>query len=146
MVGIWLRPLLKDVNLITDGAQRFAAVYREPLRTADGTTELTGLARNIDDMSSRLSGLIRSQKELIAALSHEMRTPLARIRFALAVMGNKDEDGLRQRIDALNDDVQEIDDLIASMLSYARLDHPAASEFDQSDTGRNIGCGGPSRY
>ena len=124
VVGIWLRPLLKDVNLITDGAQRFAADYREPLRTAESTTELTGLASNIDDMSSRLSGLIRSQKELIAALSHEMRTPLARIRFALAVMGNKDEDGLRQRIDALNDDVQEIDDLIASMLSYARLDHP----------------------
>mgnify|MGYP001813787076 CR=1 FL=1 len=124
VVGIWLRPLLRDVNLITDGAQRFAADYREPLRTADSTTELTGLARNIDDMSSRLSGLIRSQKELIAALSHEMRTPLARIRFALAVLGNKDDDGMRQRIDALNDDVQEIDDLIASMLSYARLDHP----------------------
>jgi signal transduction histidine kinase len=124
VVGVWLRPLLKDVNLITDGAQRFAADYREPLSTAESTTELTGLAKNIDDMSSRLSGLIRSQKELIAALSHEMRTPLARIRFALAVMGDKDEDGLRQRIDALNDDVQEIDDLIASMLSYARLDHP----------------------
>lgn len=124
VVGIWLRPLLKDVNLITDGAQRFAADYREPLRTAESTTELKGLARNIDDMSSRLSGLIRSQKELIAALSHEMRTPLARIRFALAVMGNKDEEGMQQRIDALNNDVQEIDDLIASMLSYARLDHP----------------------
>lgn len=124
VVGIWLRPLLRDVNLITDGAQRFAADYREPLSTAESTTELTGLARNIDDMSSRLSGLIRSQKELIAALSHEMRTPLARIRFALAVIGNKDDAGLRQRIDALNDDVQEIDDLIASMLSYARLDHP----------------------
>ena len=124
VVGIWLRPLLKDVNLITDGAQRFAADYREPLTTAESTTELTGLAKNIDDMSSRLSGLIRSQKELIAALSHEMRTPLARIRFALAVMGNKGDDELRRRIDALNNDVQEIDELIASMLSYARLDHP----------------------
>jgi len=124
VVGIWLRPLLRDVHLIADGAQRFAADYREPLTTADTATALTGLAQNLDDMSSRLSGLIRSQKELIAALSHEMRTPLARIRFALAVIGNKDDDKLSQQIDALNNDVQEIDNLIASMLNYARLDHP----------------------
>jgi signal transduction histidine kinase len=124
VVGLWLRPLLKDINLITDGARRFAADYREPLATADDATELTGLAKNLDDMSSRLSGLIRSQKELIAALSHEMRTPLARIRFALAVISNKDDPGLQKQLDALNDDVQEIDQLIASMLNYARLDHP----------------------
>jgi len=124
VVGIWLRPLLRDINLITHGAQRFAADYREPLRTANSTTELTGLARNLDDMSTRLSGLIQSQKELIAALSHEMRTPLARIRFALAIIGNKSGTELKEPLDDVDRDVQEIDDLIASMLNYARLDHP----------------------
>ncbi len=124
VVGIWLRPLLKDINLISHGAQRFAADYREPLATAERVSELGGLARNLDDMSARLSGLIQSQKELIAALSHEMRTPLARIRFALAVMGNKSDEAMQQQLDAVNDDVQEIDELIATMLNYARLDHP----------------------
>ena len=124
VVGLWLRPLLKDINVISDGAQRFAADYREPLSTADQTTELTGLAKNLDEMAARLSGVLRSQKELIAALSHEMRTPLARIRFALAVIGNRDDEELQQKLGAMNDDVQEIDDLIASMLNYARLDHP----------------------
>ena len=124
VVGLWLRPLLKDLNLITGAAQRFAADYREPLSTADDTTQLTSLAMNLDEMSSRLSGLIRSQKELIAALSHEMRTPLARIRFALAVLGNKRDEDLQEQLDELSDDVQEIDRLIATMLNYARLDHP----------------------
>lgn len=124
VVGIWLRPLLKDINVISHGAQRFAADYRQPLATAGKVSELGGLARNLDDMSARLSGLIQSQKELIAALSHEMRTPLARIRFALAVIGNKSDGDLKQQLNALNDDVQEIDGLIASMLNYARLDHP----------------------
>lgn len=124
VVGLWLRPLLKDLNLITSAAQRFAADYREPLSTADDTTQLTSLAKNLDEMSSRLSGLIRNQKELIAALSHEMRTPLARIRFALAVLGNKREEDFQEQLDELSDDVQEIDQLIATMLSYARLDHP----------------------
>ncbi len=124
LVGLWLRPLLTDIDNISGAAQRFAADYREPLATAAETTQLTGLAQNLDDMSGRLSGLIQSQKELIAALSHEMRTPLARIRFALAVMDGKADEDLAARIDALNTDVQEIDDLIAAMLEYARLDHP----------------------
>jgi signal transduction histidine kinase len=124
VVGLWLRPFFRDINLISSGADRFAADYREPLSTAEATTRLTGLASNLDDMSARLSGLIQSQKELIAALSHEMRTPLARIRFALAVMDNDSGEDLAERRQALNQDVQEIDDLISTMLNYARLDHP----------------------
>jgi signal transduction histidine kinase len=124
VVGLWLRPFFKDINVISSGADRFAADYREPLSTVKATTKLTGLASNLDEMSTRLSGLIQSQKELIAALSHEMRTPLARIRFALAVMDNDGGEDLGERIQALNEDVQEIDELIATMLNYARLDHP----------------------
>lgn len=125
IVGLWLSPLLKDLNLITSAAQRFAADYREPLSTAGETSQLTELATHLDEMSERISGLIQSQKELIAALSHEMRTPLARIRFALAVLANEtDKSKLREQLDELDNDVQEIDRLIATMLSYARLDHP----------------------
>jgi signal transduction histidine kinase len=124
VVGLWLRPLLKDIDVISAGAQRFAADYREPPSTAEKTTQLTTLATNLDDMAARLSGVLRSQKELIAALSHEMRTPLARIRFALAVIANSDDEKLKAKLAAMNDDVQEVDDLIASMLNYARLDHP----------------------
>lgn len=127
VVGLWLQPLLKDINHLSDSAQRFAADYREPTATVDDVRELKGLAGNIDDMSARISALLRSQKELIAALSHEMRTPLARIRFALAVIankGNKGDDDLKAQVEALDADVREIDELIASMLNYARLDHP----------------------
>ena len=124
LVGLWLRPILRDINRMTGAAQRFAADYRTPLHTAEATTELTTLAQNLDDMSLRLSSLIQNQKELIAALSHEMRTPLARIRFALAVIGNDAGDDVRKQLAHINDDVQEIDDLIATMLNYARLDHP----------------------
>ena len=124
VVGLWLRPLLRDINVISKGAQRFAADYRDPPSTAADTTELTPLARNIDDMAAKLSGVLRSQKELIAALSHEMRTPLARIRFALAVIDDKAEEALKEKLRAMNEDVEEIDDLVSSMLNYARLDHP----------------------
>lgn len=124
VVGLWLRPLLSDMRVLTSASQKFAADYREPLETARQVTQLTSLARNLDEMSARLSGLIQSQKELTTALSHEMRTPLARIQFALAVIGNQASDSVQEQLAGIGKDVQQIDGLIASMLDYARLDHP----------------------
>jgi signal transduction histidine kinase len=124
VVGLWLRPLLADLSLLTAASQKFAADYREPLATADQAKQLTSLAGNLDDMSGRLSHLIQSQKELTAALSHEMRTPLARIRFALAVIGNQANEPIQKQLNEINADVTQIDALIASLLEYARLDHP----------------------
>jgi signal transduction histidine kinase len=132
VVALWLRPLLNDIKVISSGAQRFSADYREPISTAGQTSQLTGLAKNLDEMAARLAGVLRSQKELIAALSHEMRTPLARLRFALAVSGDKADESLKAKLEAMNDDVQEIDDLVASMLNYARLDHPDIEMHRQS--------------
>ncbi len=124
LVGLWLRPLLSDLHVLTSAAQKFAGDYREPTHTAAETTQLTSLATNLDDMSARVSQLIQSQKEMTAALSHEMRTPLARVRFAAAVLEGEVDESLRGQLRALNADVQQLDDLISDMLDYARLDHP----------------------
>lgn len=124
VVGLWLRPLLRDLRVLTEASQKFASDYREPLNTASQTTQLTSLARNLDEMSARVSQLIQTQKEMTAALSHEMRTPLARVRFAAAVLEGEVEEHLREQLRAVNADVQQIDDLISGMLDYARLDHP----------------------
>lgn len=124
IVGLWLRPLLRDLSVLTGAAQKFATDYREPLTTAPQTTQLTSLATNLDDMSAKVSQLIQTQKEMTAALSHEIRTPLARVRFAAAVLEGQVEEGLRDQLRAVNADVQQIDDLISDMLDYARLDHP----------------------
>jgi signal transduction histidine kinase len=124
VVGLWLRPLLRDLRVLTEASQKFASDYREPLHTASQTTQLTSLAGNLDDMSAKVSQLIQTQKEMTAALSHEMRTPLARVRFAAAVLEGEVDVHLREQLRAVNADVQQIDDLISDMLDYARLDHP----------------------
>jgi two-component system, OmpR family, sensor kinase ParS len=124
IVGLWLQPILRDLRLLTNASQRFAADYREPLATHRETTQLRNLARNLDDMSVRIGTLIQNQRDLTAALSHEMRTPLARIRFALAVMQGQGDSSLQPQLTALGADVQDIDRLIATLLNYARLDHP----------------------
>jgi two-component system sensor kinase ParS len=124
LVGLWLRPLLRDLRTLTSASQKFATDYREPLHTAAQTTQLRSLASNLDDMSAKVSQLIQTQKEMTAALSHEIRTPLARVRFAAAVLEGQVDEHLREQLRAVNTDVQQIDDLISDMLDYARLDHP----------------------
>ena len=124
IVGLWLRPLLTDLRTLTVASQKFATDYREPLETARNVSQLKSLAANLDDMSGKVSQLIQSQKEMTAALSHEMRTPLARVRFAVAVLEGEVDESLHGQLRAVNADVQQIDDLISDMLDYARLDHP----------------------
>ena len=124
IVGLWLRPLLTDLRVLTDASQKFASDYREPLETAHRITQLRSLARNLDDMSARISQLIQGQKEMTAALSHEMRTPLARVRFAVAVLEGEVDERLHRQLRAVSDDVRQLDELISDMLDYARLDHP----------------------
>jgi two-component system, OmpR family, sensor kinase ParS len=132
IVGLWLRPLLTDLRVLTDASQKFASDYREPLDTAHRITQLRSLARNLDDMSLRISQLIQGQKEMTAALSHEMRTPLARVRFAVAVLEGEVDERVHQQLRAVSDDVRQLDELISDMLDYARLDHPGLRMDGQS--------------
>ncbi|MEL7312712.1 MAG: ATP-binding protein [Pseudomonadota bacterium] len=124
LIGFWIHPLLRDIETISVAAERFSQDYRSPTRTQDKTTELTTLAAQVDAMSLRLSGLIQSQKELIAAMSHEMRTPLTRLRFAIAMRQEQTDSAAYPSISSIQQDLDEIEALTAAMLEFARLDHP----------------------
>lgn len=124
VVALWLWPLIRDVDLLTTAAHDFAADYRTPLATRGKTSTLRDLATSFDAMAARIAGLIQGQKDLTSALSHEVRTPLARIKFAMAVIAEKRP--IAGELESIEQDVREIDRLIGTMLDYARLDHPDA--------------------
>lgn len=126
LVGVWLWPLIRDVDLLSGAARAFAADYRQPMSTRGKATTLKDLAGAFDEMSARIRDLIQGQKDLTNALSHEIRTPLARIKFAIAVVGPQ----APAELQAIGEDVREIDRLIATMLDLARLDYAADSEVD----------------
>ncbi|MGB7216000.1 MAG: ATP-binding protein [Gammaproteobacteria bacterium] len=122
LVGIWLWPLIRDVDLLTRAARAFAADYRTPMSTRRDARTLEELAGSFDEMSARIRALIQAQKDLTSALSHEIRTPLARIKFAMAVIAQKAP--IADELESIDQDVREIDRLIGAMLEFARLDHP----------------------
>src|SRR3984893_14938048 len=63
--------------------------------------ELAALAKDFDSMVNRLDSLIQTQKKLLNSVSHELRSPLARINISLALLRNRfsaDSDDLFQRL------------------------------------------------
>ena len=70
---------------------------------ANRRDELGDLARDFDAMAARLEGLLRSQRELLRNVSHELRSPLARMAVALELARRRapDADGELERIEPL---------------------------------------------
>ncbi|MGI9284702.1 MAG: ATP-binding protein, partial [Pseudomonadales bacterium] len=87
-------------------------------------TTIRPLAESFQSMTQRLRALIEGQQEFTNALSHELRTPLARIKFGLEMLKEDLPASAKNELQNLRQDVQEIDELIGSMLDYARLEHP----------------------
>src|SRR5437870_1723948 len=88
---------------------------------ADLQDEVGQLARSFDEMADRIQAARRAEKELLANVSHELRTPLARMKVALELIEPKD-DAVRNRLASLNEEVDELDRLIADVLTASRLD------------------------
>jgi two-component system OmpR family sensor kinase len=90
----------------------------------DGTDEVAHLAKGFNSAATRVQALLLSHKALLANASHELRSPLTRIRMGLELMGPQASAEFRDEI-ARN--IQELDLLIDEILLASRLD---ASEVD----------------
>src|SRR5712664_616456 len=95
---------------------------RVPSSVSHRYDELAALAKDFDSMVGRLDSLIQTQKKLLNSVSHELRSPLARINLSLALLKNRfpaDSDDLFQRLDR---DVERIDLLMGQLLTLSRLE------------------------
>jgi two-component system OmpR family sensor kinase len=78
-------------------------------------------------MAARIADLLESQKNLLHSVSHELRTPIARLGFGLELLGAKTDDAaLKRRIEAMERDLAELDELVKELLGMTRLDSAQA--------------------
>jgi signal transduction histidine kinase len=90
----------------------------------EGRDEVAELARSFNRSAQRIEALVQAQRSMLASASHELRSPLARIRMALALIG----DGARpQLVQQMEQDIEELDDLIEELLLASRLQAGAAA-------------------
>lgn len=106
------------------------------------TSEAFLIGMSINEMAQRIEKQLSDQRELLAAVSHEVRTPLARIRM-LVELGRSRPSGDGFTVDAktlddLDREVIEIDALIGELLASSRLDFAAltVSDLDAADVAR----------
>jgi signal transduction histidine kinase len=82
--------------------------------------ELAQLTRAFNEMADRVERLVRGQRELLANVSHELRSPLTRIRVALELLPSDAATESRRR--GLEADLADLERLIEDILTTARLD------------------------
>jgi two-component system sensor histidine kinase RstB len=80
----------------------------------------------MNSMAERIRQLLATHRELSCGISHELRTPIARMRFALEMLTETDESEERERLWAMMEaDLDELDQLIDTSLTYARFEREA---------------------
>jgi two-component system sensor histidine kinase CpxA len=86
--------------------------------------ELAMLAFDFDAMAERLRNLLESQRQLLRDISHELRSPLARLQIALGLARRPNAD-MERELDRIEQEAQRLDELIGEILSLSRLEDPA---------------------
>jgi signal transduction histidine kinase len=85
----------------------------------EGCDEVADLARSFNRAAERIERLVNAQKTVLAGASHELRSPLTRMRMAVELLPGTDRPELRAR---LSRDIEELDELICELLLASRLD------------------------
>ena len=104
---------------------RVAAGELEHRVAVRGRDEGAAMGRSFNAMAERVRGMVVGQKELMAGVSHELRSPLARMKVSLALM--REGDGGVGRLADLEADVDAINELVEELLLSSGLDLGASS-------------------
>jgi two-component system sensor histidine kinase RstB len=93
-----------------------------PKGIVDSNGALKELAYSFDSMSSHIQRLLKVQREMINAISHELRTPIARLRFGLEALKDDIDENDHGTVIALEGDVEELNTLVDEVLTYGKLE------------------------
>jgi len=112
-----IRWILKPVRWLNQGVREVSRgnlKYRIPLKRSD---ELRDLAAAFNDMTTRIRDMLHTKEQLLLDVSHELRSPLTRVKVALEFM----PDGKAK--DSITGDVAEMEKMINEILETARMHH-----------------------
>lgn len=127
-LGAWpvVRRLTRRLEALKRGVEAFGAGALHQRVAEDGRDEVAALGASFNHAATRIEALLRSHQSLLANASHELRSPLARLKMAVAMIEDAppaQRDGLKREIDT---NIGELDALVDEVLLASRLDAGAA--------------------
>lgn len=123
VVFIWLYPLLKRLMLLRQKASAFGAGDLSVRIPRGAVSYIADIEQEFNRMAQRIESLVYDNKLLSRGLSHDLRTPIARLRFGLDVLEEADLSPEQQKTLAhLNRDLIAMESLVETLLSYSRID------------------------
>lgn len=117
-VFLWMRPYWRAMLTLEGAAQRLGEGHLDERIHLDNASSLFRVGVAFNQMADSLKQLIASKKRLIDNIAHELRTPLVRLRYRLAMSEHLTE----TEQTALHRDIGQLEALIDELLAYARLD------------------------
>lgn len=126
LVGIFLaRYLAEPIRRTRAAAAAFAAgdlsARAASARRSRRRDEAADLAREFDRMADRISAMIAAQNRFIGDVSHEIRSPLARLAMALGLMRRDAGSALAANLDRMEHEVEAMSGLVRELLALASL-------------------------
>jgi signal transduction histidine kinase len=120
-----VRSLTRRLESLQRGVERFGAGSLGQRVDESGRDEVAKVARSFNQAAERVETLVRSHQSLLANASHELRSPLARLKMATAMLPQAEgaqRDTLRREAEA---NIAELDALVEEVLLASRLDADA---------------------
>ena len=122
--GAWpvVRRLTRRLEALKAGVEAFGAGQLHRRVAEDGRDEVAAVAASFNHAAARIEALLRANQSLLANASHELRSPLARLKMAIAMLDDAapaERARLKREIDT---NVAELDALVEEVLLASRLD------------------------
>lgn len=118
----WLTSPMRSLRVAARSLAEGDLSVRVDSRVSRRADEIGQLARDFDTMAGRLEHQVDAQKQLLRDVSHELRSPLARLGVALELARARAGDGAGGHLDRVELEAGRLDDLIGRLLALVRLE------------------------
>ena len=130
LLGVWLaggllvllplawrftRRVVAPIRAFAETAERAGRGDRDAVFAAEGPREVRMAAEALGEMQRRIAGAVEERTNLIAAIAHDLRTPLARLRFRADALPEAESAAIVR-------DIERMDAMIGGVLAFVRGD------------------------
>jgi two-component system, OmpR family, sensor histidine kinase RstB len=119
----WIFLFHRKINRLDKAATEFGKGNLLIRVSQKGRHRVGNLNHSFNLMASQIEQLVQGHKNLTNAVAHELRTPMARIRFQLDMLYNEqDKQQCQEYMFGISDDLNELSDLVDELLTFAKFD------------------------